>query len=316
MHSTAMTSCTNQVGLSTGVMDLDRPFGPPDLSGHLILIAQKIWTLIGTCLFPESLQRKSVLQTADRIIAEKKDLLTIVKLAQCAKNKEIASQLYKKLIEQNYTPALYQLGKLLYNNAKIGSSEHHEGIGYIRTAACSDYSAAKLWMAEYCFYPFCPGNGEAEVSDDNLAVAIHLAQELLTQGYKKDRAAEVICNAAVEFFQKGSEHSEAVSCRLFKQAADAGNSCAMVQVGGFYEHGKGGCPTDLKTAARFYDQGAHMGDPFGCYYLGRCYHNGIGVQKDLAQAVKWYKRSKYEKSEEGCDLADEDLAEILGKSFS
>lgn len=308
MQSTAMTPITQHPSHSVGVIDLehlsDTPDGAerlrlkieeilmPHLSDRSELVAKKIWALIGTCASSDALQRKTILQVPDYI----EDPLTIFKNEWFAKQIDVVGQLYRTLIDQNYTAATYNLGKLLCNNAEVGSSEHHEAIGYIQKAARNNYASAKLRMAEYHLSFYCPGNGEVNnvvvVSDDNLATAIRLAQELLTQGYKKVRAAEIVCDAAEVFFRKGTEDYVTQAISLFKQAAEAGNSSAIVQMGKFYERGEGGFPKNPTMAAQLYSQGAELKNPFGCYRLACCYYYGFGVQKDLSQAVKWYRLSR------------------------
>ena len=42
---------------------------------------------------------------------------------------------------------------------------------------------------------------------------------------------------------------------------------------------------------KWFRQAAEQGDNFGQYELGKCYYNGDGIPQDLAEAVKWFRKS-------------------------
>lgn len=48
---------------------------------------------------------------------------------------------------------------------------------------------------------------------------------------------------------------------------------------------------DLTVAAKYYAAGAKRGDITSQYLLGQCYENGLGVERDLKQAIAWYQIS-------------------------
>ena len=40
---------------------------------------------------------------------------------------------------------------------------------------------------------------------------------------------------------------------------------------------------------KWYRKAAEQGNAKAQYELGKCYHEGKGVEKDMAEAVKWYR---------------------------
>ena len=76
-----------------------------------------------------------------------------------------------------------------------------------------------------------------------------------------------------------------------KQEALLGNSYAQYKLGTYYEIGKE-VEKDLIEAVKWYKKAANLGgDSYAQYRLGFCYENGYGVEKDLIEAVKWFRKS-------------------------
>ena len=69
---------------------------------------------------------------------------------------------------------------------------------------------------------------------------------------------------------------ELETCR---QAAEDGDSQAQVQMGLHYIYGTHGVERDGKKAFEWFSQTA-SDDPVGRYWLGVCYDNGTGVERD------------------------------------
>lgn len=75
--------------------------------------------------------------------------------------------------------------------------------------------------------------------------------------------------------------------QLVKAAAENGSALAMCLCSRF--HGAGwGRPVSTVTAFEWAKQSADTGFPPGCFELGNCYENGIGVPCDLEQARYLY----------------------------
>jgi len=78
---------------------------------------------------------------------------------------------------------------------------------------------------------------------------------------------------------------------LFSQAAELGNSSAMVEVGESYRAGDG-ASEDEKKALSWFQRAAAKGDASGMVHMGVMYSLGInGGDPDPAQAVEWFQKA-------------------------
>ncbi|XP_059716508.1 death ligand signal enhancer isoform X2 [Haemorhous mexicanus] len=111
----------------------------------------------------------------------------------------------------------------------------------------------------------------------------------------------------------GIESMRAGHCRVaftcFKLAADRGYSKAQFNVGLCYEHGRGtekdlekaqaylgvfymrGLQPQEKRGLKYLLQAANSGDAQSRFHVGVCYEQGLGVQQDLAEALRHYRQS-------------------------
>src|SRR6185369_676436 len=78
--------------------------------------------------------------------------------------------------------------------------------------------------------------------------------------------------------------------KLFRQAAEMGNSRAQVQMGYQYEFGQG-VPKDYAQAFQWYAKAAAQGNSVGQKNLGQMHELGVGTPENWAEAVKWYQKS-------------------------
>jgi len=74
------------------------------------------------------------------------------------------------------------------------------------------------------------------------------------------------------------------------KAARAGDSSAMVDVGGMYFLGSGG-PEDFSAAAEWFGKAAKKDNPAALYDLGTMYENGKGVPRLPVKAKELYRRA-------------------------
>ena len=75
-----------------------------------------------------------------------------------------------------------------------------------------------------------------------------------------------------------------------RQAAEDGDANAVVQMGMNCLYGIGGAAKDPGKAFRWFSQTA-PDDPAGLYWLGVCYDNGFGVERDEDRACRLYQES-------------------------
>lgn len=71
--------------------------------------------------------------------------------------------------------------------------------------------------------------------------------------------------------------------------AEAGDTSAMVRVGGFYTARRWG--DDVKTGLDWYRRAADAGDAMAMYRLAQTYRWGEGVPADPVASVDWYRRA-------------------------
>ncbi len=76
-------------------------------------------------------------------------------------------------------------------------------------------------------------------------------------------------------------------CKVYLQAAAAGDANSMFMAGVCLETGRG-CSPDYKAALKWYEQAAYKGLPVAQYNLGVMHYNGMGTPKSDENAQKWF----------------------------
>ena len=72
-----------------------------------------------------------------------------------------------------------------------------------------------------------------------------------------------------------------------REAAEAGDSKALFEVGSRYADGRG-LTANMKEAAKWYEKSAELGFAPAQFRIGNFYEKGLGVERDIAQAKTWY----------------------------
>ena len=91
-----------------------------------------------------------------------------------------------------------------------------------------------------------------------------------------------------------------------KKEADAGKAYAQYNLGVMYANGIG-VPKDHAEAVKWFRKAADQGDADAQNNLGVMYANGIGMPMDHAEAVKWYRLA--------ADQGDADAQNNLGTQY-
>ncbi len=73
-----------------------------------------------------------------------------------------------------------------------------------------------------------------------------------------------------------------------REAAQNGDPKAMFVIGTRYADGRG-VASDMKAAAKWYEQSAGLGFAPAQYRIGNFYEKGLGVTRDISKAENWYK---------------------------
>jgi hypothetical protein len=89
----------------------------------------------------------------------------------------------------------------------------------------------------------------------------------------------------------GVTQDENKALEWFKKAAEAGNTAGMVSLGGLYLLGVAGSDPNYEEAARWFTKAAERDNPAALYNLAGMYERGHGVAKSLLKAEELYERS-------------------------
>jgi serine/threonine protein kinase len=79
--------------------------------------------------------------------------------------------------------------------------------------------------------------------------------------------------------------------RWFLRSAAAGNSDAMLALGGLYLLGDEGVPQSDEDALHWFQKAADLSNPHGMYNLARMYEKGQGVSRNIDKAKQLYQES-------------------------
>ncbi len=97
--------------------------------------------------------------------------------------------------------------------------------------------------------------------------------------------------------------------RVFVMAAE-GDSTAQTALGLLYERGIG-VARDPALALEWYRRAAAQGDALAEFHIGSLYERGEGIARDYAEAAKWYQRA----SEKGNESAQAALAYLYDRGL-
>ena len=108
-----------------------------------------------------------------------------------------------------------------------------------------------------------------------------------TSYLSQDEDIDSIIEKAQEAYNKGN-HKEAV--RLYRIAAEKGNSLAQYRLGTRYFLGEGVNKSN-EEAFKWWKRAAEQGNPDAQNNIGRMYAEGTGVKKDRQKALEWWQKA-------------------------
>lgn len=97
---------------------------------------------------------------------------------------------------------------------------------------------------------------------------------------------------------------KALELALYQLAADLGHAESMCALGCIYSTDDNLAVLDKHKAIIFFRQAASLGSAGAAYALGRSYYSGLGVEKDLDQAVKFFQAACKLPATPGPDFAE------------
>jgi serine/threonine protein kinase len=108
---------------------------------------------------------------------------------------------------------------------------------------------------------------------------------------------------------EGVAKNDAEALEWFTLAAKAGNSSAMLSLGGLYLLGSDGVEESDEDAAKWFQKAADLKNAAAIYDLGKLYEDGQGVPRNMEKAKELY----LESAKLGNTFAQRRLTELQGK---
>lgn len=105
-----------------------------------------------------------------------------------------------------------------------------------------------------------------------------------------------------------ADHKKAA--KLFRKAAENGNSNAQFALGCMYQNGQG-VEMNYREAVKWYLKAAQSGNAYGQYLMGLSLKDGSGVPKDPIESYKWIHLAAAQNMEEEHTEARDQLSLIL-----
>lgn len=154
-----------------------------------------------------------------------------------------------------------------------------------------------------------PGIGNREESESYYKQAISgtkAARKKLEQMVVDGDAYAMLCMGKLYQNGEGVKRDYEKALGLLKMSAEKGCSEAMYILGSMYYNGENGVKKDGTLSLAYFKTAADNGDVASMKCIGDLYYNGFGVNKNEAEAKRWYKKA----SDNGFAPAKERLAEI------
>ena len=195
------------------------------------------------------------------------------------KSQEEAIKWYKLSANQNNAAAQYALGKMYATGDAVKKSSDR-AFEYFKKAADQKHPAAIFEVAKYSkndgkaveLYMKAAESGESE------------AQYALGKMFATGRGVPVDFTKSSQYYRaaadQGDLKSQLVILKMFFRIHNRTDADGLQGL-------KPYASTDSSDIFRFAKTAAEKAGPLGQYYLGMCYSDGIGVEKNPAEALVW-----------------------------
>lgn len=198
---------------------------------------------------------------------------------------------YKKLADMDDAKAQYRLGQLYYHgNSSFNIQENEQkAIKLFFSSANKAYAPAEFAIST------AYRNGRGVLRD--YKKAFEWANKAAEHG---DINAQN--NLGMHYkYGLGVKKSDTKALFWFKKAAEQGSHGAQSNLGDLYEKGGIGVKQDYQKSLYWNRKSAEQGGKTGLFNMGYMYENGLGVEKNLDIAKKWYAQSCQAGDNEACD---------------
>ncbi len=198
---------------------------------------------------------------------------------------------YRVAAEQGNAIAQNNLG-LMFRSGRGVEQNKQEAVRWYRKAA-RQKSPAAMFNLGASYY-----NGDGVGIDDTTAfawflLAQHLGNKPATEAVNRmDEEAKRFQTGAFEkigdMYQKGEELPQSPSDAViwYRQAAENGAPSVKVKLASLLLEGPG--EPDYAEAYSLCEKAAKVQYPQGAYCVGLLYQKGLGVERNLSQAAKWF----------------------------
>lgn len=185
-------------------------------------------------------------------------------------------------LPEGYQPDTWMLDwqgtKIFYDKNKLPPHPPVDLEGLERKAAAGDGKAAEELAQEYLHGNLCQPDHPR---------ALYWAEQAVRAG--SSRAENVLGILCLE--GEGVAHDFDRAWRLFEHSYAAGDGKSPRYLGLMCLRGQHPVENPEGEAFRWFTIGAQGGDVTSQYYLGELYEKGVGVERDLEQAIHWYRLS-------------------------
>lgn len=187
-------------------------------------------------------------------------------------NFEEAEKWYTKSANNGSMLGIYSLGIFYYNRV-----EYEKGIEWLKKVSDEDYY---LYVKANEIIGECYFKGLG--IEQNFEEAIKYRKKA---DYEKNKLFQHY-DLGVSYYQKKNEKDLENAKRQFNFAIAEGDFRGYTMLGNIYYEQE-----DYSKAIDFYKRAALCDDSDAQYYLGNCYENGKGTNRDFLMAKIWYKIS-------------------------
>ncbi len=186
----------------------------------------------------------------------------------------------QKAAKQGYAPAQYHLA--CYYSRAVGTTQNIDDCYYwCKKASDQNYTFATICLATWFYLSDC------YYSDYEEGI------QILTNLADRDNAYALYNLASCYRWGKGVEQDINKSFELIHRSADLGYAVAQIDIANGYSNPmpEQEMGQDLLNAMKYYKMAANQGHPCAMYCIGAMYKLGYGVEKDLKEAEKWFKKA-------------------------
>lgn len=185
---------------------------------------------------------------------------------------------YKVAAEKGNAIAQRVMGQLYYEGF-LGSerNKHKEAFKWFKLAAEQGDAEAQVQLG----YMYRYSMGGASKDYSQVLKWYTLAAE---QG--NDRAQFYLGKMYLE--GDGIESNSEEALKWYKQSGEQGNIRAQSELGDIYSYGKKGIPIDPYEAFEWHKLAADQGREESAFRIGWGYLNGVGISKNIDEAIKYF----------------------------